>query len=401
MNKESRSNSQSLDIEVVTLTNEVVGESSVVETTNAKGWSEDKYFVVGLLFVIKAVILTVTGQSNIVNRNESVGGIWEWMLLFNRWDALHYERLAEFGYGVSESLKPSMVFYPLFPWLIRVASYVTQEYVLSAFIVATLASIGAVFALYKLALLEFGRETALRSVWFLLIFPTSYFLHIPYTEGLFLSVSIGSLYFARRGRWPLAAFLGILACLTRANGLVLVPTLAVEAFLQYRSSRSWENQWLLILLVPVGFVIYLAINQSAAGDALAFIQIRKDFFFISSTTPWDGLVAAFYQLKRNPADSVMVGLFEVAFILIGLAAGIFSLFKLRASYSVWILTNWLLIVSVTFVASVPRYTLSLFPIFFIFGMLGKDRRVMAVFSVISIIYLSFFSSLFGRGFWAF
>ena len=39
---------------------------------------------------------------------------------------------------------------------------------------------------------------------FLLIFPTAYFLHIGYTESLFLALVLGSFLAARTDRWWLA-----------------------------------------------------------------------------------------------------------------------------------------------------------------------------------------------------
>ena len=41
---------------------------------------------------------------------------------------------------------------------------------------------------------------AMRAAWFLLIFPTAYFLHIGYTESLFLALVLGSFLAARTDR---------------------------------------------------------------------------------------------------------------------------------------------------------------------------------------------------------
>ncbi|MBA2380220.1 MAG: glycosyltransferase family 39 protein [Blastocatellia bacterium] len=289
----------------------------------------------------------------------------------------------------------------MIPWLIRGFSYVTQDYVYSAFIVATLASVAAAIILYRLADLEHGREKARRAVWFLLIFPTSYFLHIPYTEGLFLALSVGCIYAARKDRWLVAMILGILACMTRANGLVLVPALGVEVVYQISKGAKWDNRWLLIGLIPAGFFVYLAVIYSIAGDPFAFIEIRKEFFYISSTTPWDGVQAAVGQLERTGGDGILAGVQELTFIVLGLVAGIAAIFTMRPVYSTSIPVNWLLIVSVTFVASIPRYTFSMFPIFILFSIFSKDKYIFAILSVISLLYLAFFSSLFGKGFWAF
>ncbi len=376
---------------------ENAGRGNVIaETINS-----DRAFVIVLTLATKVLLFLLAGQNFIVHSNKTLPELSDWVMLWNRWDVLHYQKLAEFGYELGEKMKPSMVFYPLLPWLTRGLSQITGEYIASSFVIATIASFTAVLIFYNLVRFDFSREIAMRSAWFMLIFPTAYFLHIPYTEGLFLSLSIGSILCARKGRWLLAGVLGLLACLTRANGLVLIFVLAAEAAHQFYETRKWRPEWLAIALVPVGFIVYLGINSSVSGDPFAFIAIRKEFFFISSAPPWTGLMAVVGQLNRGPSEAEMVGIQELIYVLLGLVCTVVAGFKLRPVYSVWIGMNWLLIMSVTFVASVPRYTFSLFPIFILFAMAAKNRYWLAVISVWSLLYLSFFSTLFSRGFWAF
>ena len=170
-------------------------------------------------------------------------------------------------------------------------------------LISTLASIAAGILLYRLVQLDFSRATASLAVWFLFIFPTSYFLHIGYTESLFLMLALGCVLAARTGRWVLAGLLGALACLTRAPGLVLVPALLIEAGHQYRTTRRWNWQWLCVAIVPLGFVGYLLLNYHAAGDPFAFLPIRKEFYHISLAPPWTGVREAINSLNFNPCPS--------------------------------------------------------------------------------------------------
>ncbi len=63
--------------------------------------------------------------------------------------------------------------------------------------------------------------------------------------------------------------------------------------------------------------------------------------------------------------------------------------------------NWLLFTSVSFIVSVPRYTITMFPIFFLFAMLATRRLWLVVITVWSLLYLAIFASLFAWGRWAF
>ena len=138
--------------------------------------------MIGLVIAIKALLFLFAAQSYQVLEDERVGGLRGYLEIWNRWDALNYQKLAQFGYGASGELQPLLVFYPLYPWTVRLFAFVTRDYLLSAFIVSTLASLAAAIVLLRLVELDYSKELAHRAVWFLFIFPTSYFLHIGYTD---------------------------------------------------------------------------------------------------------------------------------------------------------------------------------------------------------------------------
>jgi hypothetical protein len=63
--------------------------------------------------------------------------------------------------------------------------------------------------------------------------------------------------------------------------------------------------------------------------------------------------------------------------------------------------NWLLVTSVTFVEGMPRYSLTMFPIFMLFALTSKNRFWSALIMVWSPLFLALFASFFVRGWWAF
>jgi len=104
----------------------------------------------------------------------------------------------------------------------------------------------------------------------------------------------------------------------------------------------------------------------------------------------------------NPADGQMQGVNELFFVIIGLFATVIGWQYLRNSYRVWMIANWLLLVSTSFVLSVPRYTLSLFPIFILMALAAaRNWWINVLFIVWSILFLSLFITQFVRGLWAF
>jgi hypothetical protein len=374
---------------------------SVADEPKVWGLRRRELRVLALVISVKALLFLFAAQSFQVLQNERIVRLRGWLEIWNRWDSLNYQKLALLGYGAEGDLKPLLVFYPLFPWSVRLFAFLNGDYLVSAFFVSTIASLALAVVFLRLVELDYSKELAQRAVWFLFIFPTSYFLHIGYTESLFLLLAVSCIYCARKQRWLPAGLLGGLACMTRANGVILGPVLAIEIFQQYRTTRRWQWQWLCIVLVGAGFAGYLLLNHYVTGNYFAFVSLQREFFGKSLSSPINGFLDAIGSMTRSPADAEMVGTQEVMFIILGLACTIVSAFKLRAAYFVWMAGNWLLFVSVSFVLSVPRYTLTMFPIFILFAMLASRRIWLAVLSVWSILYLSFFTAVFVLGRWAF
>ena len=96
-----------------------------VETTSANPpsvpplsrprWSSADTEIALLVLLLKGLVLGVAVLS--------VGTLFDqketWQTLWNRWDATHYLSLAEHGYTVTGEGRFSIVFYPLYPWLVR------------------------------------------------------------------------------------------------------------------------------------------------------------------------------------------------------------------------------------------------------------------------------------------
>jgi hypothetical protein len=177
-----------------------------------------------------------------------------------------------------------------------------------------------------------------------------------------------------------------------------MPVLAVEVFSQFRSTRRINLRWLWIGIVPAGFLIYLWLNYHVTGNFFAFSKIMEQHWYKKFTSPWLGIRDVYWRL---PGD-VTEGQHELFYIVLGFICVIWSWLRLRPSYAVWITCNWLLINSTSFVVSVPRYTLTLFPIFILFAQFCTGRRLpFAVFTVFCLLFLGLYSSRFVQGLWAF
>jgi Gpi18-like mannosyltransferase len=323
--------------------------------------------------------------------------------MFDHWDGPHYLYLAQYGYTNQGDPANFIVFFPLYPLLVRLLTVDFNFVNLSGLIVSNVASIVAVIYLFKLVKLDYTDSVAKKAVLFLCVFPTAYFMSAPFTEALFLVLVIASLYYARNANWALAGFLGCLSALTRIGGLVLVPALLVEYFHQ----RGWkfkasDYKILFSLLPAVGFMVYLGINYVVMGDFLSFLTVQREHFH-ETFGPINGLKGAWNWPSYNVyPDSITIGYAEIIFAAFGLAMVLAALkLKLRPSYQVYMLFTWAVTVSTSFWISVPRYVLAMFPLFIVLALVSSKKPVMFAILAAFGVGLFFFTWLFGTGAWAF
>ncbi|MDI6884916.1 MAG: glycosyltransferase family 39 protein, partial [archaeon] len=180
--------------------------------------------IIAIILAIKFFSFTLAPLSWAVLKNQPCDIISLW----NRWDVSNYVYIAENGYTDVGEGRYFIVFLPLYPFLIRLLASVIGHYEVSALLISNIASLFAGVYLYKLAKIDYSHSTALKSVFYLSIFPTSYFLIAGYTESLFLFLTIGCFFYAMKGNWLPAGVMGMLASATRITGLVLIPSLVYE-----------------------------------------------------------------------------------------------------------------------------------------------------------------------------
>ncbi|HDS45512.1 MAG TPA: hypothetical protein ENN68_05400 [Methanomicrobia archaeon] len=358
-----------------------------------------------MVLAIKVFAFILAPVAWIVLHNQPCDFISLWI----RWDALNYVEIAKNGYAAVGETRYFIAHLPLYPIMIRLAAAAVGNYELAALIVSNLASLLACFYLYQLARIDYAESTALKSVFYFAIFPTSYFLIAGYTESLFLLLAIGSFYYARKAKWSVAGALGALAAATRMTGLALVPALLWEYHTQHAERPKAPiaqqlKELSYIGMICLGFLLYLAVNYWVFGTPFAFIEMQREHWFRQLAPPWEGLVGAFWAISwGEPSQKVMLGGAELLFGVFGLACTLYAVgTRLRPSYTLYMLLTWLMGASTRFWLSMPRYTLSLFPLFIILAAVADKRQEWHyVLTIAFLIFFSFFLLLFSQGRWAF
>lgn len=330
------------------------------------------------------------------NNFQSLQKIWL------RWDGYHYLTIAKSWYQSTGPDQYLIVFFPFYPLLIRIFTAVFKNDFFSALLISNLGYVLALIYLFKLTLIDFSKKTAFRAILYFSFFPTAYFLHASYTEGVFMALIISSFYYARKEKWPTACLIAALATATRSTALVLLPALLLEYLQQRRFRIRKDVLW--FLAAPMGFVYYLYLNFSIYGNPFAFKTIMVEHWFKKFSWPWYGIKETVRGFPNwSWSEKVMISGAETFFILLALLVLIVGIRRLRPSYSLFGFLTLFMVTSTSFLLSTPRYTLAIFPIFIILAFLSekKNEILNAAILTVFVAFYTLFLSVFAQGHWAF
>jgi hypothetical protein len=333
------------------------------------------------------------------------------------WDSEYYLSIATVGYqdpavnGCTVNnwkLSQNNAFMPLYPYLIWLLSFPLKVFQLTPIATATLAGVmistlgalGGAVALYSLARDKFGEQGALRTAFYLLIFPTGLFLAQVYTEGLFVGLAFGSLAFLARKKVLPAAILAMLATLTRAVGVALAVPIALYAIQSLIQEKRLTHRVVGNFILAFACVaVYIIWNYSELGQAFKLVQeacfSRYSFNLDKSLEGWRyAWRDAFRKYPQMRAYYVL----EFGGIALVLVA---CLFMLR-SYPYETLFS-LAVIVISLASGVPRgmhrYILTAPVVFLFLGKLGKNDAFDRVWTIISLLLLAVLSILFAADFW--
>jgi hypothetical protein len=311
--------------------------------------------------------------------HETTQGWHNLVTAWERFDALWFLRIADSGYYLADK---SAVFYPGYPLAIRFVSTLMGGHPLAAgLLISHLATFGSFLLLYFLTAAEWGERVARRSVLYLAVFPTSFFLLAPYSESLFLFLVLFAFWAARRGRWELAGLAGIGASATRNVGVLLVLPLAIEAvsrFLKRKNTKELARGLLWAGLAAGGAIAYLIWCQAFFGDWRAPLQQQQNWQREAAfplVTLYQGTREAFRFIGVYPGG---YHLLDWLIVVPALAAAGWVVIRARPAYSVYTVSCLLAPLFYAFeprpFMSMPRFLLPLFPLLWAVAVWAERRK---------------------------
>ena len=285
------------------------------------GFTLKEKYAVGMALVVKSLIMSAILISFYAYSDfDNVPNLWNrwytgqddvssWYIPFANWDGQYYLLLSDWGYNYEETPDSPRAFFPLYPMLIHLLSYVVPRMVAAA-LLSYLLTAGFCYFLFKLGE-YFGCEKPYLAVLIVLAFPTAFFTSVFYTEALFLFLQLGLVYHLlvtrSRKRWVYAALLP----LTRGTALFFAVGLFAYMLIEHfksgkrktetRSQRrrrarkedayvsatvdsvafNWSYYLSCFYAFFVGGVLYLAFFGFTTGNPLAGVS-GQDTFGVNS-----------------------------------------------------------------------------------------------------------------------
>lgn len=337
----------------------------------------------GLIGVRIAQAVDDYNPPGIVIPGDGIAGMW------NHWDADWYLAIVNEGYP---SRPDAMGFFPLYPFITsNVSSILGIESYVASVIVSHLSYLVAILFFYRLArLVRDEHDFAIRSVGYMVLFPTSFFFLAGYAESLYLALAIMSFYFTlRRFRgFILGGLAAGLAAAARPTGWLL-GVIFLSEFVQQRdfSVRAVLRLFLAGLLTVSGIIVYVIYLYTLTGSFTAIVDTQATGWNLTWQWPWQTvwdaviLIPDFRLLQEN-WFLYALNIFDLAFAIFAIVMTILAVRlslqkKLDWTFSVFVIASLIFLFSrrgfQVPLDEMARWTATLFPFFLVMA-IGTYKR---------------------------
>jgi hypothetical protein len=175
----------------------------------------DMAYILGLFIATRVALTAVGYAAHEILWKQSFYGLDAFTKIWTVWDGWWYIGIARDGYSampVNDVNMANYAFFPLYPALVRLASFAFGDFALSGIIVSNICLLVACYYIYRYVGLDSDEATAKRSVKYLILFPAAFVFSAVLTESLFVALVVAC-------RWPeCPAWLSSCRCYTNISG---------------------------------------------------------------------------------------------------------------------------------------------------------------------------------------
>ena len=250
-------------------------------------------------------------------------------------DTPHYLYLAENWYQAAGEKANLIVFYPLYPLLMKIVGFVVRDYFTAGVLISNVCLGVSGYYMYKLIHGEAGEEGAYDGWAIYVLYPFGAFMVLVFTESLSMMLVVMCLYYIKKNKWVLAGILGLLAAVSKSQCIALLVPAVYEAVVYMVRKKKFDVRCLGVIAIPFGTFAYFLINKIVQGDFFAFVAheeaapwynksqwiadnltqhygMAQDYFGLSLLIYWIQIILyfaviilLFYGLKKKVSPSLI------------------------------------------------------------------------------------------------
>lgn len=335
-----------------------------------------------------------------------VGGDWRALDPLVRWDAFWYLSVAEVGYvaDARQVGQQNVAFFPAYPVAIRAGRALGIPPIPGALLISNLALAAAACLFYRFVARRFSVTAARWTVGLWLLYPTSFFGSVPYSESLAALCGVLWLAVIVERRYAVAGLWAGVASAVRPTGVLLGLACCEGMFTRGRRREALVG----LALCGLGLAGYMTWLWWQFDDPFLFTEVQRHWRPEASAT-W------------NPLRWLLLVLSGLAFPVAAVATGEPSLLLSSRTVDPWLLVwgaAWLpavyrrfgwglsLATGAMFVmplatgglASFGRFTWLMLPLFLASGLVLASNRARWIVAGGYAVLLVLLSALYG-GYW--
>lgn len=311
---------------------------------------------------------------------------------YKTFDAQHYLYLAEKWY--LNDLAKQNAFFPLFPFLIKIFTFLTGSFFLSGIILSNVLSFIGFYVLYEY--LKKTNRSPNPIIFLFLTFPASFFFTRIYTESLFFLLLILLTYAIHEKMKWIVLILSILLPLSRPHGVITSVAVFLMVFLDKENRK-------IFLLSLVGFIlgslIYLVVMYFSTGNMFASLTAQRLYprvnplSMLFNPLRWvkENFLYPSYALRYMGMGNFIYERLIFLFFVLAILLGYKNLLKVE--YVILIVPGLFSALTDHF-ESFSRYILPLFPLYIaLWGVLRKNKILYYIVVIVFMIHHIFLLTL--------
>ncbi len=372
--------------------------------------------VAAVLFVVSGLAVALVPWSGQPHVAPPFTG-HRWVEGWAQWDSGWYYRIARDGYSYVEGQQSTVVFFPVYPLLMRLTGGVVGSTYLAGILVTVAAGIGSAALFFTWVRDRLSPGAAKAALLLFVLYPYAFFLFgAVYADAVFILAVIGAFVLLEKDHPWLAGLVGAVATACRPMGAVLVIGLAVRAWERRRATAGhpdgtgppeaatttagrWRGAG--VLLSAGGLAAFSLYLWSRFGDPLAFLTGQEAWEQQAGLRTW--LKIQFFEDVTNFSSplSWLTFVAHPVLTLTGLALTPRVFRRFGKGYGIYVL----LLIGLSALSTknffgMSRYLLAAFPCFAVAGELVADRpRLRTAATAASGLGLIALTAAFARGYY--